>query len=413
MLRDAWFIAREDLSAMLRRREIILWTFLMPPIFFYFIGTVTGGFGLPGGSADEPDTLALVSPAQGGFLVGELIRRLEAENFAVVQVEDRKAAGTEAGSDAGTAGAAGTAAGAESEGIAAGFDRVLRLPKPAAGHESFTSSVLAGNQATLTFESRAEGVGTDFDNIRVMRATYGVVADLAVLTDQDVEPGPQAFRELAEMPRALGVRVIPAGKRVVAPSGFAQAIPGTIVMFTMLVLLTSGAIFLVLERQQGLLRRLASTPISRGSVVLGKWTSRMALGLVQIGFGMLVGTVLFQMDWGALGAVIMVLIAWAAFNASFGIVLGNVARSDAQMVGLGTIVTMVLAALGGCWWPIEITPDWMQNLAIALPSGWAMDAMHRLINFGYGGLSASAHVAALAAASLLLGWLGARTFRYQ
>ena len=42
-------------------------------------------------------------------------------------------------------------------------------------------------------------------------------------------------------------------------------------MFTLLVLLSSGAAQLVVEREQGLLRRLASTPIPRGSVVLGKW----------------------------------------------------------------------------------------------------------------------------------------------
>jgi hypothetical protein len=26
---------------------------------------------------------------------------------------------------------------------------------------------------------------------------------------------------------------------------------------------------------------------------------------------------------------------------------------------------MILAALGGCWWPIEITPPWMQSLSLA------------------------------------------------
>ena len=51
-------------------------------------------------------------------------------------------------------------------------------------------------------------------------------------------------------------------------------------MFTMLVLLTTGANQLVVERSQGLLRRLASTPISRGSVVLGKLGARVALGMV-------------------------------------------------------------------------------------------------------------------------------------
>ncbi len=40
--------------------------------------------------------------------------------------------------------------------------------------------------------------------------------------------------------------------------------------------------------------------------------------------------------------------------------------------------------LGGWWWPIEITPEWMPLLRKVLPSGWAMDAMHPLISFGKG-----------------------------
>jgi len=142
----------------------------------------------------------------------------------------------------------------------------------------------------------------------------------------------------------------------VPPGGFSQAVPGTMVMFTMLVLLTSGAILLVSERERGLLRRLAATPISRGSIVLGKWVARMALALVQIGFAM---------------------------------------------------------ALGGCWWPIEITPRWMQSFALFLPTGWAMDAMHKLISFGYDASAAVPHAAGLALAAVLTGVAGVRTFRYQ
>ena len=46
------------------------------------------------------------------------------------------------------------------------------------------------------------------------------------------------------------------------------------------------------------------------------------------------------------------------------------------------MVSMLLAALGGCWWPIEITPEWMQQLALFLPTGWVMDALHKLMYFG-------------------------------
>ena len=42
MLRDALYIARMDAGYLLSRRETITWTFVMPVVFFYFIGTITG-----------------------------------------------------------------------------------------------------------------------------------------------------------------------------------------------------------------------------------------------------------------------------------------------------------------------------------------------------------------------------------
>ena len=76
------------------------------------------------------------------------------------------------------------------------------------------------------------------------------------------------------------------------------------------------------------------------------------------------------------------------------------------------LTTMILAALGGCWWPIEITPPWMQSLALVLPTGWTMDALHKLVNFGYGAEAAAPHVA-LAASAMVCGWGGAKIFRYS
>jgi ABC-type multidrug transport system permease subunit len=261
---------------------------------------------------------------------------------------------------------------------------------------------------------RGDDIAASLDQFRVARALYTVVGDLAVLKTAGQPVTAEALASLASAPRQVTLAVTSAGRREDPPEGFAQAVPGTMVMFTMLILLTSGAIMLVVERQFGLLRRLASTPITPGAVVAGKWTSRMALGLVQIAFAMLVGRVVFRVDWGpALPMVAVVLAAWASFNASFALLLGNIARTQPQMAGIGVLTTMVLAALGGCWWPIEITPGWMQSLALVLPTGWTMDALHKLVNFGYGAESAAPHVAALAASAMVCAWGGAKIFRYQ
>jgi ABC-2 type transport system permease protein len=384
-VRSVWFVARTEIAHQMRRRETLLWVFVMPIVFFYFIGTVTGGLGIE--PSARRDRLALRAPADGGFLVDELVRRLEAQQFVV----ERPAAGAE-------------------------FDRYTRrltVPAPADG-TTFTAAVLAGEPQTLDYRSRTEGPGADYERIRVGRAVYSLLADLAVAGETEPVPDAAGVRAVATAPRSLRLEVTSAGRRLEPPSGYAQTIPGTMVMFTMLVLLTGGAISLVVEREQGLLRRLASTPISRGTVVAGKWIGKLLLGLVQIGFAMIAGTVLFHMDWGgSLPMVLVVLFGWAAFCASLGFLLGNLARTPAQMAGGGVMATLVLAALGGCWWPIEITPRWMQYVALALPTGWAMDAMHKLISFGDGPASVLPHLTAIFAAVVVLGVASVRTFRYQ
>ena len=385
MFRHALFIARHDLRFMLRQRETLLWVFVMPVVFFYFIGTVTGGFG--GATAGNRARLALRAPVNGGLVVEQLVRRLEEQGYAV----DRPSTPEELER----------------------YNRRLIVPAVTT-HATVTDSVLAGNQLQVRFERRGDDLAATLDEVRLNRAIYTVVADLAAINAAGQQVTPVAFDTIAAAPRRVTLAVRAAGERRDPPSGFAQAVPGTMVMFTMIILLTSGAILLVVEREHGLLRRLASAPISRGSIVLGKWAARMALALVQLAFAMLLGALVFRVDWGdSLWTVVLVLVAWAAFNASLALLLGSVARTQAQTAGIGVLSSMVLAALGGCWWPIEITPAWMQSLAMVLPTGWTMDAMHKLVNFGLAPVTAIPHVVALLAAAVAAGWGGAKVFRYQ
>jgi hypothetical protein len=365
---------------MLRQKETLLWTFAMPPVFFFFIGTITGGFA----DSDEKPVLDLVAPEPAGFLADALADRLDDEGFDV-----RRAAAPLADS------------------LAASRRLVL-----AAG---FTDSLTAGRQVPARLEREGElDPSARWDQIRVARAVYGLLADAALVESAgDTVDGGALARE-RERPRLFTLDVRPAGHAEEPPIGFQQAVPGTMVMFTLLVLLTSGAVLLVIERRDGLLRRVASTPLPRAGVVAGKWASRMGLGIVQIGFAMAIGTLLFHVDWGPdLWMVVLVLLGWASLCAGLAIVSGNLARTEGQAIGLGVFAANLLAALGGCWWPIEVTPPWAQSLALALPTGWTMAALHRLMSFQIGAPAAAPHLAALVLAALVVGWIAIRTFRYS
>jgi hypothetical protein len=65
---------------MLRQRETVVWVFVMPCVFFYFIGTVTGGFGGPG---QRTEPLALATPEDAGFLADHLRERLVERGYVI------------------------------------------------------------------------------------------------------------------------------------------------------------------------------------------------------------------------------------------------------------------------------------------------------------------------------------------
>ena len=45
---------------------------------------------------------------------------------------------------------------------------------------------------------------------------------------------------------------------------------------------------------------------------------------------------------------------------------------------------MLMAALGGAWWPLEITPSAYQPPVIVLPTTWAMQGFNDVIVRGLG-----------------------------
>ena len=378
LARDAWFLAWNGVRMQLRTRETIVWTFVMPLVFMYFIGSVTGHSFGPG---DVRAPLAISAAPDSGFLADALGDRLAALDYRVERPASRQQF--------------------------LQYSRRIEIPA------GFTESVLAGRPVKIRFENTGESVNADYDQVRIARAAYGLLADLAAASRGSGAVSAQGLAALAAEPRTLILDVRSAGKRRLAPNGFDQAVPGIMVMFILLVMFTSGAVTLTVERRQGLLRRLASAPMSRGAVVLGRWGSRMALGAIQTAFAMAAGTLLFHIHWGRnLPMVVLILLAYGALATSLGMLLGNFGRNEGQVIGLGVLLTNLFAGLGGCWWPIEITPLWAQKAALLLPTGWTMDAMHKLVSFGASPAAVLPQLAASVAGAIVASWILARSFRF-
>ncbi|MBN2471442.1 MAG: ABC transporter permease, partial [Anaerolineae bacterium] len=184
----------------------------------------------------------------------------------------------------------------------------------------------------------------------------------------------------------------------VSSSGFSQSVPGMSTMFVLFTVL-GGLGLLLEERKQWTLQRLAVMPISRAQILGGKILARFTTGILQFGILFAVGLVV-GLDFGHNPlALLLIIVAYTLCITALTFTLATFVRTEMQAGGLVTLLALVLAALGGAWWPLEIVPDFMRVVAHISPVAWAMDGFSALLFYGGGLADVLLPVAVLLAAA--------------
>src|SRR5262249_58191895 len=78
-------------------------------------------------------------------------------------------------------------------------------------------------------------------------------------------------------------------------------------------------------------------------------------------------------------AVLLPTVAMSFAAASLGLVMPTLTDSHDAVMPLGTMVSMAISAVGGCWWPLDFEPSWMRSISGALPTTWVMQAYNDLM----------------------------------
>jgi ABC-type multidrug transport system permease subunit len=173
------------------------------------------------------------------------------------------------------------------------------------------------------------------------------------------------------------------GKEIGAVGGFNAfdlQVPGFAVTFLLIGMLMGVSLALIDEHDWGTLERLRSASAPLWTTLTGKLLARFVVGFVQMAVLFAAGYALFGISLGRTPAALMMPAAAIAFaGAAFGLVVAGVGRTRDAVLPVGAIVIMTMAAIGGCWWPIDFEPPWMQHVALALPTTWAMRAFNDLM----------------------------------
>jgi ABC-2 type transport system permease protein len=191
----------------------------------------------------------------------------------------------------------------------------------------------------------------------------------------------------------------------------AHMAPSLAVLFLMFTV-TSGGRTLLVERDEGTLSRMLSTPSSRAQVLAGKVFGTYLTGLAQMGILIVASMILFGATWGAPLAVAVLLLALVAAATGWGIAIAAYARTAAQAGVAGTAVTLVFAIGAGHFFPRRLLPPWLRTVSFISPNAWGLEAFRELGNGG--GLSEiGLSVAALAGMAVVAFGAAMLLFRRQ
>ena len=144
-------------------------------------------------------------------------------------------------------------------------------------------------------------------------------------------------------------------------------VPGVLSLGVMAAAMVSLGIATGFERRYGVLKRLGSTPLSRGGLLAAKTATVLALEVVQVVLVVVVGV---SIGWHATGGIVaaiaLLLVGTVAF-AGLGLLLAGTLRAETNLA-VANALFLVLLFLGGMAYPLAKLPTALQDFAKLLPA---------------------------------------------
>jgi ABC-2 type transport system permease protein len=189
--------------------------------------------------------------------------------------------------------------------------------------------------------------------------------------------------------------------------------PGQVGMLLMWSNIGVGAI-LVGWRRQGIMRRLAATPLRSGTLVAAQVLARLILSVAQaavlVGVAMAVFHVQVVGSWALLGLMVVL----GAFTMlALGFVVGSFAPTQDAAQSISFLVSFPMMFLAGSYFPTNGAPAFLVPVIRAMPLTHLNDALRQIMNGGASFAAIQSDAMVLAAWLVAALILSARAFRWR
>ncbi len=367
-------LALKDMLQIVRDKMSFGMLLVLPLIFTLFFGTIFGGGGDGGGDARLP--VGVVDHDPGGVLsagLGDML--LASDVIRPVWLEgDEATNANDAVRDGEWAAVVLVPAGYSAQTLAGEENKLTVIAD---------LDTQAGQTAHSALQAATTRLLGAVQAARISAETLAPFEDQAARQEHLEQALALALRAWQNSPLAIEVQ---RGQEAVQDesSPYTQSSPGMMVQFAIFGLMTSSMV-LVMERKSGALRRLMTTPIRRAEVIAGHVLSAFTISFGQLAMLVVVGQLAFGVDYARQPLAILIMtVSLALLSCSLGLLVGAVSKNEDQVLMFSMIAMMVLSALGGAWFPLDVTGKAFSAIGHTTPTAWAMDGFQNIVQRGLG-----------------------------
>jgi ABC-2 type transport system permease protein len=180
--------------------------------------------------------------------------------------------------------------------------------------------------------------------------------------------------------RTSPVKIIPKETAVEIKDDYINYFVPGVVVFGLMILITSAGGIIVRDKEKGFLARLLTTPTRPWDFILGYTLPFVPVIIVSTMIYLGIGVAMGLSIIGNFGLAFLIFFIIGICCLGIGMIVGTLAKSDEQASAAPWIFIVPMAMISGVWWPAEQMPKAIQYIAQAFPFFHAMDASRDVIS---------------------------------
>jgi ABC-2 type transport system permease protein len=162
-------------------------------------------------------------------------------------------------------------------------------------------------------------------------------------------------------------------------------VPGILVILVTMVGWLLMSLNVVREKELGTIEQINVTPVRKSQFLLGKLIPFWLLAMVELGIGLTLGRLLFNVPiLGSIGLLWGFTAIYLITVLGFGLFIAAISENQQQVMFVNFFFVLVFILMSGIFTPVESMPEWAHIINIANPLAYFMRVIRMILLKGSG-----------------------------